>query len=137
MTDPAADAVLQRLRLRGGRRLPVVLQTEAAECALACLAMVASSYGCDINLAGLRRRASISLKGAPLQRVIEIAAQLSLDARPLRLEMEELSELKTPCLLHWDLNHFVVLKKATAKSIVIHDPARGVQKLTLAEVSRH
>lgn len=115
----------------------MILQTEATECALACLAMVASYYGYDINLPGLRRKASMSLKGANLKRVMEIAGQLNLDTRPLRLEVEGLAELKTPCLLHWDLNHFVVLKVVNAKSIVIHDPARGVQQVSLVETSKH
>ncbi len=78
---------LAGLRLRGGRRLPVILQTEAAECGLACLAMVASYYGYEIDLPGLRRKASLSLKGANLKRVMEIAGQLKLDTRALRLEV--------------------------------------------------
>lgn len=133
----AAESMLAGLRFGGGKRLPVILQTEAAECGLACLAMVAGYYGYDIDLPGLRRKASMSLKGATLQRVMDIAGQLGLDTRPLRLEIEELSELKTPCILHWDLTHFVVMKQAGAKGIVIHDPARGVQRLTLAETSKH
>ena len=136
-TASAMRDALSGLRFRGGRRLPLILQTEAAECGLACLAMVASYYGYDIDLPGLRRKASMSLKGANLKRVMEIAGQLSLDTRPLRLELEDLLELKTPCILHWDLNHFVVLKSARAKGIVIHDPARGVRKVSLAETSSH
>ncbi len=128
---------LAGLRLRGGRRLPVILQTEAAECGLACLAMVASYYGYEIDLPGLRRKTSLSLKGANLKRVMEIAGQLKLDTRALRLEVEELRELKSPCILHWDLNHFVVLKEVRGKGLVIHDPARGVQELSRAEASRH
>ena len=133
----AAEGVLAGLRFGGGKRLPVILQTEAAECGLACLAMVASYYGYEIDLPGMRRKASMSLKGATLKRVMEIAGQLALDTRALRLEVEDLAALKTPCLLHWDLNHFVVLKQAGAKEIVIHDPARGVQRLSLAEASKH
>jgi hypothetical protein len=98
-TSAAMKDALAGLRLRGGKRLPVILQTEAAECGLACLAMVASYYGYEIDLPGLRRQASMSLKGATLKRVMEIAGQLKLDTRPLRLEVEELRELKTPCIL--------------------------------------
>ncbi len=133
----AAESVLAGLRFGGGKRLPVILQTEAAECGLACLAMVASYYGYEIDLPGMRRKASMSLKGATLRRVMDIAGQLALDTRALRLEIDDLAALKTPCILHWDLNHFVVLKHAGAKEIVIHDPARGVQRLTWTEVSKH
>ncbi|MGH8146147.1 MAG: cysteine peptidase family C39 domain-containing protein, partial [Rhodanobacteraceae bacterium] len=119
------------------RKLPVILQTEAAECGLASLAMVARYHGHDVDLPSLRRRYSTSLKGANLTRVMEMAAKLGFETRPLRLELEELTELKTPCILHWNLNHFVVLKQASARGAVIHDPARGVCKLSDAEISKH
>lgn len=119
------------------RALPMMLQTEAAECGVACLAMVARFHGHDVDLAGLRRRFSTSLKGATLARVMAMAGQLGLTCRPLKLELEELAQLKTPCVLHWDLNHFVVLKRVGKRSVTIHDPARGIRKLSLREVSAH
>ena len=109
MSAVLGQGVLEGLRFGWGKRLPVILQTEAAECGLASLAMVARYYGHDIDLPGLRRKASLSLKGANLKRVIEIAGRLDFDTRPLRLELHEIPQLKTPCILDWDLNHFVVL----------------------------
>ncbi|HEY9111206.1 MAG TPA: peptidase domain-containing ABC transporter [Rhodanobacteraceae bacterium] len=119
------------------RKLPVILQTEAAECGLAALAMIARYHGHDVDLPSLRRRHSTSLKGANLARVMEMAAKLGFENRPLRLELEELPALKAPCILHWDLNHFVVLKQASARGAVIHDPARGIRRLGRAELSSH
>jgi len=123
--------------LRGRRRLPVMLQTEAAECGLACLAMVAFYYGYRTDIGELRRRYNLSLKGATLAHLITIASSLGFTTRPLRLELEELSQLKRPAILHWDLNHFVVLKGIRRGRIVIHDPARGSCRLGLEEVSKH
>lgn len=125
------------LRFGWRSRLPVVLQTEAAECGLACLTMIAHYHGHDVDLPSLRRRHSMSLKGANLARVMEMAAALGFETRALRLELEELPQLKTPCILHWDLNHFVVLQRVSAGTVVVHDPARGVRKLALSEASRH
>ena len=51
---------LARLQF-GARRLPVFLQTEAAECGLACLGMVACFNGHRVDLAALRRRFTVSL----------------------------------------------------------------------------
>lgn len=119
------------------RTLPMMLQTEAAECGVACLAMVANYHGHDVDLAGLRRRFSTSLKGATLARLMSMAGQLGLVCRPLKLDLAELGQLKVPCVLHWDLNHFVVLKQVGRHQVVIHDPARGVRKLHLKEVSEH
>lgn len=118
-------------------KLPVILQTEAAECGLACLSMVASFHGYRVDIAGLRRRFSVSLKGATLGSVISIARGLALQSRPLKLDMEHLPQLKAPCVLHWDMNHFVVLKSVSGKHAVIHDPAVGARRLSLVEVARH
>jgi ATP-binding cassette subfamily B protein RaxB len=128
-----------RVELQFGwsRSLPMLLQTEAAECGLACLAMVASYHGHDVDLAGLRRRFSTSLKGVTLARVMAMAGQLGFTCRPLKLDMDDLRQLRTPCLLHWDLNHFVVLKRVGKRRIAIHDPARGMRKLSWNEVSEH
>jgi len=101
--------------------------------------MVCSAHGQHHELADLRRRFPVSLKGANLQQLISHAGSLGFSSRPLRLELEELAELQTPCILHWDLNHFVVLKKVLrgGKGAVILDPAVGERRLSLAEISRH
>lgn len=121
----------------GARRLPMLRQTEAAECGLACLAMVASYHGFRTDLPTLRGRFSLSLKGANLTQIIRYADGLQLSARPLRLEMDELKDLKTPCLLHWDLNHFVVLKSVRKTCVVIHDPAVGIRYMDFELAGKH
>lgn len=114
-----------------------ILQSEAAECGLASLAMVADAHGLGIGLAELRRRFPMSLKGAKLNHLIHIAQQLGFQTRPLRLDMEDLGKLKLPCILHWDFNHFVVLAKVGRNRITILDPAIGERTLSLAEASGH
>jgi ATP-binding cassette, subfamily B, bacterial CvaB/MchF/RaxB len=119
------------------RTLPLILQTETAECALACLAMVAGYHGHEIDLPRLRARMPISMKGATLAQVMELAGQLHLAARPLRIELEDLAQLPCPCILHWDMNHFVVLKAVKGGTLVIHDPALGERRVPMAHASHH
>ena len=114
-----------------------VLQSEAAECGLACLAMVANAHGMHLDLSELRQRFSLSLKGAKLSRIIHAAQQLGFEARPLRLELDGLAQLETPCILHWDLNHFVVLAAAGKRKATVFDPAFGKRELGYDEVSKH
>ena len=125
------------LNLGWGSRLPIVLQSEAAECGLACITMVGRYHGAPADLAELRRRFGMSLTGATLSDVVRIAERLNLASRAVRLELDELPQLSTPCILHWDLNHFVVLQRADAGGVVIHDPAVGVRRMSTVEVSRH
>ena len=125
------------LRFNGRRSLPVIQQTEAAECGLACLAMVASFHGHRVDLNTLRRRYPVSLNGVTLRALIQVAHHLELISRPLRFEIEHLAQLQLPAILHWDMSHFVVLKSVTKRSITIHDPAYGEKVLALGEASKH
>ncbi len=118
-------------------KLPLILQSEAAECGLASLAMVAGYHGYKSTLQELRNNFSLSLEGATLLNIMQFAEKLDLTSRALKIDLEDLDGLQTPCILHWDLNHFVVLKSASEKSIVIHDPATGEKRLTLSEASEH
>src|SRR5215203_6158480 len=117
--------------------LPMIRQTEAAECGLACLAMVASYHGHRLDLNTLRRRHPVSLNGVTLRGLIQVASHLQLLSRPLRFELEHLRQLRLPAILHWGMNHFVVLKAVTRKGIVVHDPASGAKFLPHAEASKH
>ena len=119
-----------------GQHLPVMLQTEATECGLACLAMVAGYHGLHTDLATLRRRFSVSLKGTTVKAMTTVANAMHLSSRVLKVELEDLERLDLPCVLHWDMNHFVVLKSVSGKKAVIHDPAVGVVNMQMEDVSR-
>jgi len=135
--DTDEDLPVNKLQFWSRASLPIILQSEAAECGLASLAMIAAYHGYQSDLVSLRQRFSISLEGATLLDIMQFAEKLELSSRPLRIEPEDLDALQTPCILHWDMNHFVVLKKATDKRIVIHDPASGEKTLTLEDASKH
>jgi ATP-binding cassette subfamily B protein RaxB len=125
------------LNFSGRRRLPVFLQTEAAECGLACIAMIASYHRYRVDMNALRRRHPVSMKGITLKGLIQIATHLELGCRPLKFELQHLRQLRLPAIVHWDMNHFVVLKSIKPRGIVIHDPAVGERFLPLAEASKH
>jgi ATP-binding cassette, subfamily B, bacterial CvaB/MchF/RaxB len=130
-------SVLEQLNLSRAPRLPLVLASEVAECGLACITMIARFHGHDIDLNSLRQRFALSLSGMSLRSLMGLADQLGLSSRPLRVELSALSKVKAPAILHWDLSHYVVLQSVTSRSVVIHDPAIGVRKLPLGEVSKH
>ena len=119
------------------RELSPVLQSEAAECGLASIAMVARHYGHRINLAGLRQRYPPSVRGSTLEQLMAVASDLELAPRAVRLEMEELDKLQRPAILHWDLNHFVVLESVGGGTATIVDPAKGRRKIALSKLGNH
>ena len=122
-------------------RLPVLLQTEMTECGLACLAMVARYHGHDVDLNSLRERYLLSARGTSLKQIIRIAGELQLSSRPLRVDLDQLHKVQTPAILHWDLNHFVVLKRVFGpegrRRVEIVDPGVGLRVMPMSKVSGH
>lgn len=128
---------MESLKWTGKKQLPVIRQTESAECGLACIAMIACWFGLKTDLPTLRERFSVSNQGMTLERLIECAASINLSSRALRLESEDIKSLSLPCILHWDLNHFVVLHKVHRNRLIIHDPVRGKISISLKEAGKH
>ena len=118
-------------------RLPVMLQSEASECGLICLAMLAAFHGSGVDAHALRRRLGATLRGWSLRTLIGAATTLGLSARPLRVDIDELRQLACPAILHWDFDHFVVLKRVARRHVEIHNPAVGQRRFPLAELSKH
>lgn len=121
--------------------VPLILQSEIAECGLASMAMIAGFYGHQLDMPAMRKRCSANLKGMDLQQLIELGNDLNLASRALQCPIEEVYKLKTPCILHWDMNHFVVLTKVSGKGArskyFINDPASGKHEFTESEFSKH
>ncbi len=122
--------------IRSSRPVPVVLQAAGSECGLACLTMIASHFGHDVNLAGMRGRFPVSMAGSRLSDLIEFAGDLGLQAKAVRAPPEDIAYLKTPAILHWNARHFVVLRKVTGRYAIIHDPASGVRRIPLAALGK-
>lgn len=122
------------------QRLPLIHQTEAAECGLACIAMIAGYHGYDVDLLTLRQRFSFGRRGATFKNLVDVARALHLSARPVKIELEDLRHMQLPCILHWNLNHFVVLQEVrthadgSLAAIRIHDPAQGRVTVKAAQV---
>jgi ATP-binding cassette subfamily B protein RaxB len=119
------------------RRLPVILQTEMTECGLACLAMIGRYHGHDVDLNSLRAKYLLSMRGTSLKQIIKIAGELTLSPRALRVDLDQLHKLATPAILHWDLNHFVVLETVKGNRATLIDPGIGRRVMTLTKVSDH
>jgi ATP-binding cassette subfamily B protein RaxB len=124
-----------------GRRIPVILQTEAPECGIACVAMIATYHGFKTDLVAMRQRMSVSMKGTTLKTIAQIAETMKMSARGVKVSIDALNKIKLPAILHWDMNHFVVLTKVSGsgekQTITIHDPALGKRVLGYRDTSLH
>ena len=112
-------------------------QTEIAECGLASLTMIANFHGLDIDLGTMRRRFAPSLRGAALKTLMGLADRIGLTPRAVKLPLEQLANLHVPALLHWDMNHYVVLERVKDNRALIHNPDGRSAWMPMAEVSDH
>jgi len=137
MKNNAFDYIIQKMNFGFKRKVPHILQTEMSECGLACLAMVCGYYGLNIDMFNFRQKFSVSSHGATLNAIVQSATAVNLKSRSLALDMDEIKQLKLPCILHWDMNHFVVLVKVKRSGYVIHDPAFGKRIISHQDMSKH
>lgn len=117
-------------------KISEILQTENAECGLACLGMICSFYKFFTDLSTLRSRFPISQKGCTIQHIMEIAHSLDFTSRPLKLDLNGIPHLKLPCILHWEFNHFVVLESVQKTTVTIIDPSFGRRTISLVDLSK-
>lgn len=121
----------------GRRRVRHVKQAEAAECGLASLLMVANHHGHELDLGALRRRFAASSRGMSLRSLMQTADALGLSARPLKVGLKGLGNVQLPAILHWDMNHFVVLERIKGDRGFVLDPANDGRWHDAESLSRH
>lgn len=117
--------------------LPMIFQTESSECGLACISMLASYFGQRIGIRELREIYKLSTAGASIKDLMAATKRIGLRCRPLKVELDDLIHLELPAILHWDLDHFVVLQKISNRGLVVHDPAVGVRNYSKSEIGIH
>ena len=121
---------------RRWRRVGFIPQLEAAECGAASLAMILAYHGHHAPLPEVRQRCGVSRDGASARALVEAARGYGLEARGVRLELDQLAGLPLPAILHWDFDHFVVLERLGRRGAILVDPACGRLRAGLAEAGR-
>lgn len=116
-------------------KLPVIKQVQHSECGHACVAMVSNYYGHKIDLFSLRGIDEPSMNGSSMLDIVKLLEKLKFNTRAIRVEITDLKYVQYPAILHWNMNHFVVLKSINSQYAIIHDPATGRRKISLSELS--
>ncbi len=119
------------------RRIKHVRQSEAAECGLAALTMVANWWGHDLDLAAIRQRFGVSSRGMGLRELMQAADEIGFAPRPLKVGLDALRDVQLPAILHWDMNHFVVLERISRGKAYILDPGIDGRWHDWDSLSRH
>ena len=119
---------------KGVAKVPVVMQLEALECGAACLAMVMAYYSKWVPLEEVRLACGVSRDGTSAKNMYLAAQQYGFDVKAFRMSPDAIKkECSYPCIIHWNMNHFVVLNGFRGRYAYINDPARGVVKVSMDE----
>ena len=114
-------------------KVPVILQLEIVECGAASLGMVMAYHKKWVPLERLRVDCGVSRDGSTAKGILLVARLYGFEAKGYRVEPANLHEIAMPCIIHWNMNHFVVLKKLTKKFAYINDPAKGEVKIPIEQ----
>ncbi len=142
MNDPNADGGLHDRAVKGLRfdshlrRTPFVRQLQATECGAACLAMVLGYHGRPIGVDEVRKATGIGRDGVDALSLLKAARVYGLRGRGVRLEVGDLKYLRTPAILHWEFNHFVVFEKLKKDGVAIIDPALGRRFVPMSQFGK-
>ena len=121
-----SDSKVRHPITNGVAKVPVVMQMEALECGAASLCMVLAYYNKWIPLEQVRADCGVSRDGSNARNILRAARSYGLQANGYRLEPDELrQDGQFPCIIHWELNHFVVCDGFRGDKVYLNDPARG------------
>ncbi|MCR5592193.1 MAG: NHLP family bacteriocin export ABC transporter peptidase/permease/ATPase subunit [Saccharofermentans sp.] len=122
---------------KGVAKVPVVMQLEALECGAAALSMIMAYYDKWVPLEQVRKDCGVSRDGSKAKNIFLAAQNYGFDVKAFKMSPDSLKEEgKFPCIIHWNMNHFVVLNGFRGKHAYINDPARGTVKVTMEEFDR-
>ena len=91
-------------------KTPTIYQMEATECGAASLAMVLGYYGCFVPLEQMRIETGVSRDGCNARNILKAARKFGMTCKGYTRSVEDLAKIRTPALLHWNFNHFVVFE---------------------------
>jgi len=88
---------------------------ESTDCGPACLQMVCAFYGKSVSQQYIKDGMSISRIGVTIRDIKDRAAELGLNCVIAKSKIEQLRNIQSPVIIHWNNNHFVILYKVRRK----------------------
>ncbi|UUK76288.1 peptidase domain-containing ABC transporter (plasmid) [Escherichia albertii] len=126
---------ISKLNFSIRKKFPLHFQNEDKDCALTCIKMLADYYNKEHLFNDLIKKSNHNKSFWSVNDIVSALRTLGMNPRPVRLELDEINSLSIPSILHWDMNHFVLLVGKKKNKLIIHDPEKGIRYLSLKELN--
>ena len=116
-----------------------IRQHDSMQCGVACLAMICRHYGKRYSLEYLDGFCHANVAGVSMLGIAEGAGCVGLETSTFAATTDELGDIKLPCILHWNQNHFVVLYDISRNGgrYRVADPGKGLIDYSRNELESH
>ena len=114
-----------------------IKQHDSMQCGVACLQMICEYYHKKYSTNYLSSLCNTTTEGVSMLSIRDTAFALGLESNCGKVNIKGIKKISSPCILHWNQNHFVVLYKVKKNRFYIADPAKGLVKYNLEEFKKH
>jgi len=117
---------------------PLILQADSSDCGVASLAMIAQYYGASIDYDTIRQRCQVSRAGISMLTINIEAQKLGFETNAVQLPFDTLrTEAQLPCIVFWNKEHFMVIRRITNRKVLVADPGKGLLAYSHADFQKN
>lgn len=107
------------------------------DCGPACIKIVAKHYGKEFSMQYLRKLSYITREGVSLFDIAKASEEIGFRTLAIKVSLSDLvDKMPLPVIVHWEMQHIIVVYKITKRRIYVSDPAIGLIKYSYEEFQK-
>lgn len=118
-------------------KTPTILQMDAMECGAVCMSIIMAYHGLHISSEKAREACGVTRDGSKAINIIKAARNFGMEAEGTRIsDIDSLRYKKTPFIVFWKFEHYIVVEEVGDKKVWINDPDTGPRCISIDEFDK-